>query len=93
MTRTVFLFIGILCFGLSIGQNQKKNQRPNIILLLADDMGIGDVAAYGFNNEIKTPSLDNMAENGLRFDRFYAQAPDCSPTRGSYLTSRHPFRY
>lgn len=56
-------------------------------------MGIGDVAAYGFNDEIKTPALDKLAENGLRFNRFYAQAPVCSPTRGSYLTSRHPFRY
>ncbi|MBV1888523.1 MAG: sulfatase-like hydrolase/transferase [Urechidicola sp.] len=70
-----------------------SQERPNIIILLADDLGIGDVATYGFNSEIKTPSLDQMSENGLRFDRFYAQAPVCSPTRGSYLTSRHPFRY
>ncbi|MCH7224749.1 sulfatase [Haloferula sp. A504] len=66
--------------------------RPNIILMMADDLGWGDV---GFNGGkiIETPELDRMAENGLVFDRFYSAAPVCSPTRGSCLTGRHPFRY
>jgi arylsulfatase A-like enzyme len=67
-------------------------ERPNIILMMADDLGWGDV---GFNGGkiIETPALDQMAENGLVFDRFYAAAPVCSPTRGSCLTGRHPYRY
>jgi len=69
-----------------------KNDRPNFILIMADDLGIGDVAGYGFNSEIKTPHLDEMARSGLRFNRFYAQSPVCSPTRFSCMTGRHPFR-
>ena len=67
-------------------------QAPNIILLMADDLGWGDV---GFNGHrvLKTPSLDAMARDGLRFERFYSAAPVCSPTRGSCMTGRHPFRY
>jgi len=66
--------------------------KPNIILVMADDLGWGDVGFNG-NKIIRTPHLDAMAKNSLRFERFYAAAPVCSPTRGSCLTGRHPFRY
>jgi arylsulfatase A-like enzyme len=66
--------------------------RPNIILVMCDDLGWGDVGFNG-NKIIRTPHLDTMAKNSLRFTRFYAAAPVCSPTRGSCLTGRHPFRY
>lgn len=66
--------------------------RPNIILCMTDDQGWGDVSYNGLK-AIATPALDAMAANGLRCDRFYAAAPVCSPTRGSMLTGRHPFRY
>ena len=68
------------------------DKRPNIILMMADDMGWGDV---GFNGGkiIQTPYLDEMAAAALKFTRFYSGAPVCSPTRGSCLTGRHPFRY
>lgn len=61
--------------------------RPNIVLVMADDQGWGQT---GYNNHpiLKTPNLDAMAANGLRFDRFYAAAPVCSPTRASVLTGR-----
>jgi len=65
---------------------------PNIILIMSDDQGWGDVG-YRNHPELKTPALDSMAANGLVFDRFYSAAPVCSPTRGSVLTGRHPFRY
>jgi len=73
------------------GKN-KGPDKPNIILCMADDMGWGDV---GFNGGtiIKTPQFDAMAEAGMRFTRFYAGAPVCSPTRGNCLTGRHPYRY
>jgi len=64
---------------------------PNIILCMADDQGWGDVGYYG-KSPVKTPVLDEMAANGIRFDRFYAAAPVCSPTRASVLTGRHPNR-
>jgi arylsulfatase A-like enzyme len=67
-------------------------QLPNIILCMADDQGWGDVGYRG-HPVLKTPTLDEMAASGLRFERFYAAAPVCSPTRGSVLTGRHPNRY
>jgi arylsulfatase A-like enzyme len=65
---------------------------PNIILIMSDDQGWGDVGFNG-NKDLKTPHLDDMAGNGIRFDRFYSAAPLCSPTRGSCLTGRFPFRF
>jgi len=66
--------------------------RPNIILLMADDMGYGD-SGYMGNPLAQTPNLDAMAKAGMRLDRFYSAAPVCSPTRGSVMTGRHPYRY
>lgn len=67
--------------------NQEKPDRPNVILVMADDMGW---AQTGYRNHpvLRTPNLDAMAENSIRFDRFYAGAPVCSPTRASVLTGR-----
>jgi len=61
--------------------------RPNIILVMSDDQGWGQTG-YNKHPILKTPHLDAMAENGLRFNRFYAGAPVCSPTRASVLTGR-----
>ena len=66
--------------------------KPNIILVMTDDQGWGD-AGYNGHPELKTPHLDQFAAEGVRFDRFYAAAPVCSPTRGSSITGRHPYRY
>lgn len=65
---------------------------PNIVLVMADDLGWGDVA-YNGNDMVHTPHLDTFAREGVRLDRFYAAAPVCSPTRASCLTGRHPYRY
>ncbi|MDA2925321.1 sulfatase-like hydrolase/transferase [Acidobacteria bacterium AH-259-L09] len=70
----------------------ETSQKPNIILAMADDQGWGDMA-YNGHSVLKTPSFDEMSNLGLRFDRFYAAAPVCSPTRGSVLTGRHPNRF
>jgi len=73
-------------------RNAEENNRPNIILIMADDMGWGDTG-YNGHERIKTPNLDEMASRGAQFNRFYAAAPVCSPTRGSVLTGRNPYRY
>ncbi len=65
--------------------------RPNVLLIMADDLGWGDVG-YNGHPKLLTPHLDAMAEAGLRFDRFYAAAPVCSPTRASCLTGRNGHR-
>lgn len=62
-------------------------RRPNIVLVMADDQGWGQTGYYN-HPYLKTPNLDAMAANGLRFDRFYAGGPVCSPTRASVLTGR-----
>ena len=64
-----------------------KPDRPNIVLVMADDQGWGQTGYYN-HPILKTPNLDAMASNGLRFDQFYAAAPVCSPTRASVLTGR-----
>lgn len=61
--------------------------RPHIILVMADDMGWGETS-YNGHPVLKTPNLDRMAAAGLRFDRFYAGAPNCSPTRSTVMTGR-----
>lgn len=66
-------------------------QRPNIIFVLADDLGYGDVEAYGATS-IRTPNINQLAEEGARFTDFYAPAPVCSPSRAGYLTGRYPLR-
>src|SRR3712207_5466206 len=65
--------------------------RPNIVFIIADDMGYADV---GFNGgkDIKTPHIDSIAAAGARFESFYVQ-PLCSPTRAALMTGRYPMRY
>ncbi|WP_277481372.1 malectin domain-containing carbohydrate-binding protein [Catalinimonas alkaloidigena] len=62
-------------------------QKPNVIVILADDMGFSDLSSYG--SEIQTPNLDALADNGIKFRRFYNTAK-CSPTRASLLTGQYP---
>ena len=80
-----------------LGRMPDASSAPNIIMMMADDMGVGDVGYYGWNDTMSdpvlTPHLDSMASAGLRFDRFYAYSPVCSPTRGSCISGRHAFRY
>ncbi len=66
-------------------------KRPNIIMVMADDLGWADVAYHG-NPKVKTPVLDQLAQDGIRLDQFYA-APVCTPSRGSCMTGRNPNRY
>ena len=66
-------------------------QRPNIILIFADDLGYGDIGAYGATT-INTPNIDRMAEQGAMFDEFYAVSPVCTPSRAGLLTGRYPIR-
>ncbi len=71
------------------GSNQQS--RPNIVFILADDLGYGDVGCYGCP-DIDTPALDRLATEGVRFTSFYANAPECTPTRTALLTGRYQQR-
>ena len=70
---------------------KSADERPHIVLVMADDHGYGDTGFTG-HPFVRTPHLDAMAEVGVVFNRFYASAPVCSPTRASVMTGRHPFR-
>ena len=65
---------------------------PNIVLILADDLGWADLGCYG-NAFNETPNIDRLAAQGLRFTQFYASGPVCSPTRAGLQTGRHQARY
>jgi arylsulfatase A-like enzyme len=66
-----------------------RRKKPNIIVILADDLGYGDLSSYGAK-DMKTPNIDSLVAAGMRFDNFYANCPVCSPTRASLLTGRYP---
>ena len=78
--------------GARTASSQDNTARPNIILCMTDDQGWGD-SGYNGHPVLRTPHLDQMAKEGLLFERFYSGAPVCSPTRGSCITGRHPYRY
>ena len=88
--RFVFLallsLLGMNCGGPPAAESERPT-RPNIVLVMADDMGWGQTGYYN-HPLLKTPNLDAMAANGLRLDRFYAGAPVCSPTRATVMTGR-----
>ncbi|MBK6282273.1 MAG: arylsulfatase [Draconibacterium sp.] len=88
----LFLAFTILIFVFSYTNSfsAQKPDKPNIVLILADDMGWGDVRSNG-NMKIETPVLDRLAENSLSFDRFYV-CPLCAPTRAEMLTGRYFLR-
>jgi arylsulfatase A-like enzyme len=66
-----------------------QTTRPNVLFILADDLGYGDLSCYG-RPEYKTPVLDNLAKQGMKFSDNYASAPVCTPTRTAYITGRYP---
>ena len=80
----------VICFVL-LSLPLFGDERPNVVIVMADDHGYGDTGYTG-HPFVQTPHLDAMAETGVVFNRFYASAPVCSPTRASVMTGRHPFR-
>jgi len=82
-------FAIVAVFGLLLPPVVYANQRPHIILMLADDLGWGDVGYHDGN--IATPNIEKLAESGARLNQFYVQ-PVCSPTRGALMTGRYPIR-
>ncbi|MBD1433273.1 arylsulfatase [Sphingobacterium sp. DN00404] len=83
----LLLMIGSLCNMSLKAQQGKEDKRPNIVLIMADDLGYSDLGCYG--GEIETPNLDRLAQEGLRYKQFY-NAARCCPTRASLLTGLYP---
>ncbi|XP_005274571.1 arylsulfatase D isoform X1 [Homo sapiens] len=81
-----------LCLLLKTCEPKTANAfKPNILLIMADDLGTGDLGCYG-NNTLRTPNIDQLAEEGVRLTQHLAAAPLCTPSRAAFLTGRHSFR-
>jgi|TARA_B110000438_G_scaffold210581_1_gene202582 arylsulfatase B len=85
------LTLALALFSLSMGHALSADQ-PNIIVLLADDLGYGELSCQG-NTEIPTPHIDSIAANGVRFTDGYVTGPNCSPSRAGFLSGRIPMRF
>src|SRR5262249_19960907 len=106
MRRVVIFIVLLLCLeyqlqpGFSLWQRKNRvNQvpqttvtKPNIVLILADDLGYGDLACYGSTKNL-TPQIDQLAKSGIRFTDFHSASAVCSPARVSILTGRSPGRF
>jgi arylsulfatase A-like enzyme len=90
VTRREFIGAALGAAALS-GAGAAATVRPNVLFILADDLGYGDLSCYG-RPEYKTPVLDNLAKQGMKFTDNYASAPVCTPTRTAYITGRYPHR-
>ena len=90
MPRACFLLPLLLIAGNAAAQPQAQN-RPNVVLIITDDVGYGDIGSYGAP-DVKTPNIDSLAKAGTRLTDFYA-APNCSPTRAMLISGRYQQRY
>lgn len=86
-------FLPVLCTLFAFTGSQRstyksQQENPNIILVMVDDMGYGDLGCYG-QKEIKTPNIDNLAREGIRFTNFYSGSPVCAPARSVLMTGQH----
>ncbi|HMJ48605.1 MAG TPA: sulfatase-like hydrolase/transferase, partial [Ferruginibacter sp.] len=86
--KTFILLFFLFQHSFTSGQ---KNSKPNIIYIMADDMGYADMSAYG-RKDYQTPNLDKLAAQGIKFMNAYAAAPVCTPTRVAFMTGRYPSR-
>ncbi len=81
--------VPMISYGTTHHNEESQEQKPNIVIILTDDMGFGDVGVYG-GKFVPTPNIDRMAEEGLRFTQYYSAAPISSASRAGILTGIHP---
>ncbi len=95
--KKVTWILGVLLVTFGCGQKKEKTEqteapKPNIVYILADDLGYGDVSAYNPGEKITTPNIDHLASEGMRFTDAHAPSSVCTPTRYSILTGRYCWR-
>jgi N-acetylgalactosamine-6-sulfatase len=88
---TVIVFAFYACLGVAVRGAESAPERPNIVFILADDLGYGDLACFGAK-DVRTPHIDSLARDGVRFTNAYANGPECTPSRTAILSGRHPQR-
>jgi hypothetical protein len=82
----------VIVFALGPVATGAETSRPNIVFILADDMGPGDIACYGVKM-VPTPHIDRLSEEGTKFTQFYVASPVCSPSRCALVTGQFPARW
>lgn len=87
ISRTVHSLLALAALGVQ-GLQAQEATRPNVVLILADDLGYGEVGAFG-QREIQTPHLDRMAREGMKLTQFYSSSPVCAPARCALMTGMH----
>lgn len=88
----IFIICLILCFYSCGKTPQSSTEKPNILFILIDDMGYGDLPSYG-NTEVDAPNINRLASEGLSFSQFYVNSPICSPSRVAFMTGQYPSRW
>jgi arylsulfatase A len=89
LMRCLFIFLALTQATLHAADSSVK--KPNIVLIMADDLGYGALGCYG-NTEVKTPNLDALAKSGVRLTDFHSNGPMCTPTRAALMTGRYQQR-
>src|SRR5215217_7126468 len=94
MRRVVAIVTGIALWLPMLGAQARQSTpaRPNIVLIVTDDVGYGDFGSYGAP-DVRTPNIDSLARDGVRFTDFYANGSTCSPTRAGLISGRYQQRY
>lgn len=90
MMRPLFFLTVVLAFAGCVGSS-REDDRPNVIIIFADDLGYSDLSSFG-QNAWQTPALDRLGAEGARFTDFYVPTPACSPSRAALLTGRYPLK-
>jgi arylsulfatase A-like enzyme len=93
MRRVILVALAVACLSSTVGDAQPaRENRPNVVLVITDDMGWGDLSSYGAT-DIRTPNLDRLASEGIRLTDFYANGTTCSPTRAGLISGRYQQRF
>lgn len=87
----IAMVVQLLLVSVPLLAQKPDRTRPNILLILTDDLGWNDLSIYG-TKDVRTPHIDALCRSGMRFDRFYSNSPVCAPTRASLMTGRYPDR-
>jgi len=90
--QTKKIIAGIICASVLMGLSVSWAAKPNMILIMTDDLGYGDLSCYPALYDVQTPNIDRLAESGVRMTQAYSGGPVCSPTRASLLTGKFPQR-
>jgi len=90
--KTIVFAISILILVFGCSVEKTEFQKPNIVFILADDLGYGDVSCFNENSKIKTPNIDGLAAKGVMFTDAHTSSSVCTPTRYGILTGRYNWR-